>query len=825
MAVLRRLGRLRPTGAGDPEPAPVDPGRVLRRRRSPLQLALGGTLIVLILVVEALILRAYVEVSRSTDIFRQTSYLDGFLVNVRHETALLNAKVEELPSSRDVKGARVRRGILGQQLSQLEGLGQDDPLIKETLRKVHADLDRVDQAIASAEASPTRVNLQREAARTRPVFRRLNVTLKDLYDREEQQLFGALTGTLNARASSERLLVGFSSLVLLVGVALALSLRQRVRSDFARAWRALTAEVDERKAAEAALRASEERFRSLVQNSSDVITILDADGRPRWHSESVRRVLGYDPEKLLHTDQWALVHPDDRDRVAGFVAQAAMRPGVTAAATWRMRHRDGTWLHTETVAANLLDDPNVRGLVLNTRDVSERKQLEDQLVHQAFHDGLTGLANRTLFAERVEEALATIGPTDVAVLFVDLDDFKNVNDSLGHAAGDQLLVATAKRLKSCLRPGDTAARFGGDEFAVLLERVANRDAASAVAARVIDTLHQPFGLHGRTIPIKASVGLAIGRRGIEDADGLLRNADVAMYAAKAGGKDRFELFRPEMHADMLQRLELEAELRHAVDQGELVLHYQPIVELATGRITRVEALVRWAHPTRGLLGPLGFVPLAEEQGMIGPIGRWVLDEACRQARCWQDRFPATPPLSMHVNLSGRQLQQTGLMAEVAQALEASALEPELLTLEITETVLMADIDTVSQRLRDLKQLGVLLAIDDFGTGYSSLSYLRRFPIDMLKIDKAFVDGIGNGREDVALAHAIVNLSHTLQLHTIAEGIEQPEQAAHLAALGCQDGQGYHFAKPLAAEAMTDLLEQTLAPGGFLLRPAEAVASS
>jgi diguanylate cyclase (GGDEF)-like protein/PAS domain S-box-containing protein len=824
MAVLPRLGRLRRAGAGGSGPAPVDPGRVLRRRRSPLQLALGGTLIALILVVEALILRAYVEVSRSTDIFRQVSYKTGFLVNVRHETALLNAKVEELPSSRDLKGAKVRQGLLAQQLGQLEGLSEDDPLVEATLLKVKADLRQVAQAIARAEARPTEANLRVEAAGMRPVFRRLNLALKELYDKEEQAFFGALTGTLNARASSERLLVGFSSLVLLVGVALALSLRQRVRSDFARAWRALTAEVDERKAAEAALRASEERFRSLVQNSSDVISILDADGTPRWHSESMRRVFGYDPEQLLHSKDWTLVHPDDRDRIAGFVAEAVSRPGVTPAVTWRMRHRDGTWLHTESVAANLIDDPNVGGLVLNTRDVSERKQLEDQLVHQAFHDGLTGLANRTLFTERVEQALATIGPTNVAVLFVDLDDFKHVNDSLGHASGDQLLVAAAKRLRSCLRPGDTAARFGGDEFAVLLERVADRDAAAAVATRVIDTLHQPFGLQGRSIPIKASVGVAIGRRGVDDADGLLRNADVAMYAAKAGGKDRFELFRTEMHADMLQRLELEAELRHATERGELVLHYQPIVELGTGRITRVEALVRWAHPTRGLLGPLAFVPLAEEQGMIGPIGRWVLDEACRQARCWLDRFPGAPPLSMHVNLSGKQLQQPGLIAEVAQALEASALEPELLTLEITETVLMADIDTVSHRLQDLKQLGVLLAIDDFGTGYSSLSYLRRFPIDMLKIDKAFVDGIASGREEAALAHAIVNLSHTLQLHTIAEGVELPEQAMNLAALGCRDGQGYHFAKPLAAAAMTQLLDQTLAPGGFLLRPAEAVAA-
>jgi diguanylate cyclase (GGDEF)-like protein/PAS domain S-box-containing protein len=826
MAVLRRLGRLRRhAGAGGKPPAPVDPGRVLRRRRSPLQLALGGALIALILVVEVLILRAYADVSRTTAAFGQASFLTGNLVNVQREVLLLNVKVEELPTSRDLKGVQVRRALLGNQFFLLEGQAGDDPLVQATIQGARQDLDAVDQGLVRARARPTEANLRAEAARMRPPLRRLNVRVKELYDKEEQSFFGAIGAALHARASSERLLVGFSSLVLVVAMALALSLRQRVRSDFARAWRTLTAEVEERKAAEAALRASEERFRSLVQNSSDVITILDADGSVRWHSESLRRVFGYDPERMLHTDEMTLVHPDDHDRVAGFVAEAGMRPGVTAAATWRVRHRDGTWLHTETVAANLLDDPNVRGLVLNTRDVSERKQLEDQLVHQAFHDGLTGLANRTLFTERVEQALASIGPTDVAVLFVDLDDFKHVNDSLGHASGDQLLVATAKRLKSCLRPGDTAARFGGDEFAVLLERVTSRDAAAAVAARVIDTLHQPFGLQGRTIPIKASVGVAIGRRGVDDADGLLRNADVAMYAAKAGGKDRYELFRLDMHADMVLRLELEAELRHAADRGELVLHYQPIVELSSGRITRVEALVRWAHPTRGLLGPLAFVPLAEEQGIIGAIGRWVLDEACRQARCWQDRFPGAPPLSMHVNLSGKQLQQPDLIAEVAQALEACALEPELLTLEITETVLMADIDTVSQRLHDLKQLGVLLAIDDFGTGYSSLSYLRRFPIDMLKIDKAFVDGIGEGREDVALAHAIVNLSHTLRLHTIAEGIEQPEQAVNLAALGCQDGQGYHFAKPLAPEAMTELLERTLAPGGFLLRPAEAVATS
>jgi PAS domain S-box-containing protein len=310
------------------------------------------------------------------------------------------------------------------------------------------------------------------------------VSIKQLFDTEEQGLFGAVSGALDARKSSERLLVGLSAMVLVVGLALALSLRQRVRKDFARAYAALTAEVEERKAPERALRASEERFRSLVQNSSDVISIVDADGAVRYHSESVRRVLGYDPGELVDGDPLTLVHPDDRERVARFVAEAALRPGVTPAETWRVRHRDGTWLHSETVAANLLEDPNVRGLVLNTRDVSDRKELEAQLVHQAFHDGLTGLANRTLFAERVEHALARDGKGDLAVLFIDLDDFKHVNDSLGHAAGDQLLVAAARRLQGCLRPTDTAARLGGDEFAVLLERVTDAEAAAAVAGRV-----------------------------------------------------------------------------------------------------------------------------------------------------------------------------------------------------------------------------------------------------------------------------------------------------------------------------------------------------
>jgi diguanylate cyclase (GGDEF)-like protein/PAS domain S-box-containing protein len=782
-------------------------------------LALGGALVALVLVVEVLIFQAYANVNRTTAIFGEQSFLNSTLVNAQREALLLEDEIEDLPTTGDLKGVRIRRGLLVNQLRQAEGqIG--DAQVAQTLAQARKDLALIDRHLAKIEADPGRVSVRAEVAVMRPAAHRLLVSIKQLFDTKEQGLFGAVNGALNARKSSERLLVGLSGLVLLVGLALSLSLRQRVRKDFARAYAALTVEVDERKAAERALRASEERFRSLVQNSSDVISIVDADGAVRYHSESVRRVLGYDPGELVDGDPLTLVHPDDRERAARFVADATLRPGVTAAETWRIRHRDGTWLHSETVAANLLEDPNVRGLVLNTRDVSDRKELEAQLVHQAFHDGLTGLANRTLFAERVEHALARSDKGDLAVLFIDLDDFKNVNDSLGHAAGDQLLVAAARRLQGCLRPADTAARLGGDEFAVLLERVADAEAASAVAGRVLDTLHQPFGLNGRRIPIKASVGVATGRPGTDEAEELLRNADVAMYAAKAGGKDRYELFRPDMHEDMLQRLELEAELRHVADRDQLVLHYQPIVELVSGRITRVEALVRWDHPTKGLLPPAAFIPLAEEQGLIGPIGNWVLLQACLQARRWQDQFPDAPPLSVHVNLSGRQLEEQRLVGEVVQALETTRLSPRLLTLEITESVLVSDIEAMSARLRELKGLGVLLAIDDFGTGYSSLSYLRRFPIDMLKIDKAFVDGIGRGREDTALAHAIVKLSHTLQLHAVAEGIEEAEQAANLIALGCREGQGFHFARPLPAAAMTELLAKTLADGGFYL-PATA----
>jgi diguanylate cyclase (GGDEF)-like protein len=429
-----------------------------------------------------------------------------------------------------------------------------------------------------------------------------------------------------------------------------------------------------------------------------------------------------------------------------------------------------------------------------------------RLNEEGFRDPLTGLANRALFYDRVEHALARSQrhQQPIVVLFLDLDEFKTINDSLGHGAGDQLLVAVAERLRTCLRDADTAARLGGDEFAILLEEIEEAGPA-LVAQRVLDTLQAPFVLSGREVFVNASIGIAVGSVQ-QDANELLRDADAAMYVAKTNGKGRFETFAPAMHDAVMERLTLQVELQRAVEQQEFTIQYQPIVELDSGRITGVEALVRWQHPVRGEMPPVQFIPLAEQTGLIVPIGRWVLQQACQQARRWHIQHPTTPPLGVSVNLSARQLQQPGLVSDVAAALAGSGLDPASLTLEITESVQVHDTEATITVLSNLKTLGVRLAIDDFGTGYSSLSYLQRFPVDILKIDKSFIDGVANGAEASTVARAITKLGHSLGLETVAEGIEEPEQRTAIAAMGCHQGQGYHFARPLDADAITQLLD-------------------
>jgi diguanylate cyclase (GGDEF)-like protein len=438
--------------------------------------------------------------------------------------------------------------------------------------------------------------------------------------------------------------------------------------------------------------------------------------------------------------------------------------------------------------------------------LSQLTRLKEELRHQAFHDHLTNLPNRTLFTERVAYALERQdrAKQSLAVLFLDLDDFKTINDSLGHPAGDQVLVTVAERVRRCIRPSDTVARLGGDEFGVLLDDMSGPSDALVAAERIIQALNSPAYLDGQEVSIRASVGITLDTHG-ERAETLLRNADVAMYMAKRRGKGRYQVFESSMHAEMVDRLEMTAHLARAIEHHEFTLEYQPIVNLESRSIEGVEALVRWRHPSRGLLAPSEFIPLAEDTGLIVPLGLAVLREACVRAAGWQ--VQGHPPLAVSVNLSPKQLTDPNLVTEVDLALQASGLEPSCLILEMTEDVLMHETDGILHTLREVKALGVRLAIDDFGTGYSSLSYLERFPVDMLKIAKTFVDQLGNGEPRSPLVEAVIGLGEALGLRTVAEGIETAEQLDRLRGLRCEQGQGFLFARPLDEQAMDLLLRE------------------
>jgi diguanylate cyclase (GGDEF)-like protein/PAS domain S-box-containing protein len=610
-----------------------------------------------------------------------------------------------------------------------------------------------------------------------------------------------------------------SALLLLYGAVLSIShfLDRGLRREAGR----LTDEA-------AAIQRSEERFRSLVQNTSDIITITESDTTIRYQSPAVQRVLGYRPDEMVGKKLADLIHPEDAPRVVAYHAAVTNHPGSrNGLVEARWRHRDGSWRYVETIRTNLLSNASVRGVVLNSRDITDRKVLQAQLTHQAFHDPLTHLANRALFRETVEKSLVVGGRRNqrLALLFLDLDNFKNINDSLGHNAGDRLLCVIAERLEKCLRPRDTAARLGGDEFALLIENVTDLSIATHVAERVIDALRTPLTLDSKEVFVTTSVGIALSEVGDNDADALLRDADVAMYMAKSSGKGRYAIFEPGMRSGTLERLQLAADLQRAIEHEEFVVLYQPTVELSTGRIVGVEALVRWDHPERGLLLPEVFIPLAEETGLIQPLGRWVLEHACRQTQRWHADHVGEPSLAVAVNLSAPQLQQAGIVDEVMRAVRESRLDPRTLIIEITESVLMDNVEATIARLSELRKLGIRLAIDDFGTGYSSLDHLRRFPIDILKMDRSFVSGIGNGPEDDAFARAIINLGRTLRLEIIAEGIEEHEQLACLREMGCDLGQGFLFAQPLTADAVATLLRDSSLAGSRVGMPQPVVAGS
>ena len=614
----------------------------------------------------------------------------------------------------------------------------------------------------------------------------------------------------------------------LCSAAVALGLAGLPAEERALTWALLTATLYIIVACDAFMRRDTKRLQGLIEHSGGVVTILNPDLTIAYHSIAAEHILGYGDGELVSRDLLGIVHPDDRNAVRAALEQA-LGQTETGLLECRVRHRDGSWRHVETGVENLLADAAVEGIVLSLRDVTDCNRLQEQLAYQAFHDPLTGLVNRALFTDRVVHALQRLDRSHSrpGVLVLDLDDFKAVNDSLGHAAGDQLLVSVADRLREALRASDTVARLGGDEFAVLVDACDSPRELAETARRLIDALTRPVMIDRHELVISPSIGGAIATTGIEEVSDLLRDADAAMYSAKGLGKGRYEAFEPGMGEEILRRAMLQSDLRRAVDRGELALVYQPIMDLASGTVRGVEALLRWTHPSLGPVAPEEFIPLAERTGAIVQLGRWALLEACAQAARWQRDHPRTPPLLMSVNVSGRQLEDDHFIDDVTATLASTGLEPCLLVLELTESILVTAPEATVERLQRLKSTGVTIALDDFGTGYSTLSYLKTLPVDVIKIDKSFVDDLvdrAEGRHE--LVEAILGLARSIDLPSVAEGIETEYQARQLKELTCEYGQGYLFSPPLpavAARAWIDAVGRDHALGSG--SPSESSATS
>jgi diguanylate cyclase (GGDEF)-like protein/PAS domain S-box-containing protein len=561
-----------------------------------------------------------------------------------------------------------------------------------------------------------------------------------------------------------------------------------------------------------ALRESEERFRALTEQSTDIILIADPSGQIKYASPSVHTVLAVHGDSLVGTNMIDQVHPDDFAKTMSMVP-GSLAYGRNPIVEFRLRHADGRWLDFECVVRNLIQDKNIGGIVYNARDVTERKHAQEELLFNATHDALTGLPNRVLFLGRLQSVVDRIKRHPhqaAAVLFVDIDDFKVVNDCYGHVTGDVLIKEVSNRLRACMRSDGTIARMGGDEFTVLVEDVTDPSDAIRVAQRIQSSFTRPFLLEGLEVFKTTSIGIALTSPEIS-AEAVLQNADIAMYRAKDQGKACSLLFDRMMHEQVMSRLLLEAKLRHALENEELTLHYQPIVAVDTGAVQGFEALLRWQPSGSNSIPPSTFVPVAEQCGLIVPISRWALKTACLEAVSWRQGYPADPPLYVSINISSKHFSHAGFIGHVKDALEESAVDPQCITIELTESLAMNDVAATEQTMSQLRTLGVNLSIDDFGTGYSSLSYLRRFPVDTLKIDQSFVATMD--AENYAIVTTIVGLARNLDLKVVAEGVETTNQHQLLRLAGCGFAQGYLFAKPMPAKSVGVFIESNRRKSG------------
>ena len=558
------------------------------------------------------------------------------------------------------------------------------------------------------------------------------------------------------------------------------------------------------------LQRSEARFRSAFDHSAIGMAVVDVHGRWLRVNQSLCKMLGYTEQELKTLNFRALIHPDDLSQALKHVNLLLEGKMPAFQMEKRYIHKSGTtvWVLWSASLAREGESQSAR-LIFQVQDITERQHAKEQLVRDAFHDSLTGLPNRALFMQHLKLALDQVKRGEerpFAVLFMDLDRFKIINDSLGHMIGDQLLVGTARRLESCLRPGDRVARLGGDEFTLLVRNITDVSDATGVAERIRQELTRPFNLNGQEVFTTVSVGIAHNAIGYEQPEDMLRDADTAMYRAKELGKARHEVFDKAMHSQTRGRLQMETDLRRAVENKEFSVHYQPIVALENGKLRGFEALIRWEHPEQGMISPGRFIPIAEDTGLIVEIGHWVLHESCRQLREWQVRYPQYSALQVSVNLSGKQFLQPDLIEQIKTILRQTQLDPRNLKLEITETVVMENVEVATNMLRQMRALGIELSIDDFGTGYSSLSYLHRFPLNTLKVDRSFVTQMKGNNENTEIVRTIVTLARTLGMDVIAEGVETPEQLAQLRTLDCKYGQGYFFSKPRPAKEAAKLLE-------------------